>query len=215
MTGTSKKSSLEPFSPSDPLLHCSNVQPVVLGLGLFALQKQFHQASNLNEDGKKTAKESQKRKKPSHPTYLDDDWSEDDEPIDYGAISGSLVGGTANNGKPKGVGYGGQGHEDRSWQEKSAKLQQAKDEKTTTLLKLVRPAIPSHWRESGEAVSDVMVSSARVPNSASADHPSSRILPRSRSYVDASERSLRRCYAMTLCTNMRIERSSIWRCKSG
>lgn len=153
-TASAGKSPAAPYSPSDPLMHCVNIQPVVLGLGLFQLQKQFGQAPSADATSS-SSKTGQKRKQ-STPLSSEEEWSSEEE-----AAPPSYPGTPKSSKKAKGTGYGGQGHEDRSWQDKGAKAQKAQDEKMTALLKQVRPFLPSHWRETGEVTSDSMVSAAR------------------------------------------------------
>lgn len=153
-TASAGKSPAAPYSPSDPLMHCVNIQHVVLGLGLFQLQKQFGQGPSAQATS--SSKTGQKRKQ-STPLSSEEEWSSEEE-----AAPPSYPGAPKSSKKAKGTGYGGHGYEDRSWQDKGAKAQKAEDEKMTALLKQVRPFLPSHWRETGEVTSDSMVSATHI-----------------------------------------------------
>ncbi|KAG9317659.1 ubiquitin conjugating enzyme family protein [Chiua virens] len=137
------------------LFHCSNLQGVILGVGLAMLEAMFaEQRRQLGEEqsqGAAKAKSSKKRKIDlfhPHTSITNGDDDEDD------AYYMSLPTGKKARG---GTGYAGEGREDTSGQVEAQAQQRAKDERIGSLLSQIRVYLPSLRREGGALTSDYMV----------------------------------------------------------
>ncbi|KAJ3757032.1 hypothetical protein EV360DRAFT_46899 [Lentinula raphanica] len=117
---------------SDPLWHCSNLQGVILGVGLYMIEKQFEQQKEQIETRDTTERESKRRK-----TRDSDD---DDYPTQ----------------KKGGIGYAGNVKEDSSGQAEVQAIQFAKDTRIQNLLAEVRVYLPSLQRAGGARSSDYL-----------------------------------------------------------
>ncbi|GAW05297.1 hypothetical protein F5879DRAFT_930677 [Lentinula edodes] len=120
---------------SDPLWHCSNLQGVILGVGLFMIERLFEQQKEESEIKETTERETKRRKTRDI----------DDDELDTG--SGKTKGG---------VGYAGDLKEDSSGQAEAQANQFAKDSKIRALLAEVRVYLPSLQRPGGARPSDYL-----------------------------------------------------------
>ncbi|KAJ3999011.1 hypothetical protein F5050DRAFT_1893090 [Lentinula boryana] len=120
---------------SDPLWHCSNLQSVILGVGLFMIQKLFEQQKEESESRDTTEREAKRRKTRD---------IDDDDPI---GVLGQKKGG---------IGYAGEVKEDSSGQAEAQAIQFAKDSTIRALLAEVRAYLPSLQRPGGARPSDYL-----------------------------------------------------------
>ncbi|KAK4687368.1 hypothetical protein P7C73_g2746, partial [Tremellales sp. Uapishka_1] len=144
----------------DVLLHCLNVQGVIVGVGLQMLEKAFALPKTMQSP------QSPPRKK-QRPNVSDKlevvnnqmanlaSGSDDEDNSD--GFSAVFAKASGSGPKTKGVGYSGNDTEDRSGQAKAEREQQAADEKTSQLLAQVRTYLPSINRKSGSRTSDHLV----------------------------------------------------------
>jgi ubiquitin-protein ligase len=136
------------------LFHCSNLQGVILGVGLAMLETMFieqrRQLGDEQSQGASKAKTTKKRKMDlhSHSSPINGDDEEDD------AYYMSLPVGKKARG---GTGYAGDGREDTSGQLEAQAQQRVKDEKIGLLLSQIRVYLPSLHRADGALTSDYMV----------------------------------------------------------
>ncbi|KAJ4481506.1 ubiquitin conjugating enzyme family protein [Lentinula edodes] len=120
---------------SDPLWHCSNLQGVILGVGLFMIERLFEQQKEESEIKETTERETKRRKT----REIDDD--------ELDTRSGKTKGG---------IGYAGDLKEDSSGQAEAQANQFAKDSKIRALLAEVRVYLPSLQRPGGARPSDYL-----------------------------------------------------------
>ncbi|KAJ8086580.1 hypothetical protein AAF712_002010 [Marasmius tenuissimus] len=128
----------------DPLFHCSNLQGVVLGVGLYMIEQMFTEQHGELSDNKDSRARTPKRRKTE--AAMDPD---DEDDVYYGAVKGKKQKG--------GTGYAGNQKEDNSGQVEAQAQQLAKDEKIGRLLTEVRTYLPSLHREGGARTSDYLV----------------------------------------------------------
>lgn len=145
----------EPFSSEKPkrslsasddnsLFHCSNLQGIILGVGLFMLEQMFDDQNKETPDHKEHKVRVSKRRK----TDFSDDL-EDEDGVYYTAVQ--------NKKKKGGVGYAGNLKEDNSGQVEAQAMQRARDEKIGNLLSAIRLYLPNLHREGGGQTSDFLV----------------------------------------------------------
>ncbi|OCF77874.1 ubiquitin-conjugating enzyme family protein [Kwoniella mangroviensis CBS 8886] len=151
----------------DILLHCPNLQGIILGVGLHMIEQAFSEGSDnrsLSSSACSTANGPPvKKHKPSlggltkNKNSTDEaDGTLEDDPYSSGL---GLVQKVVNRGKgsAKGTGYDGSGVEDRTGQQKAEKAQIASDAKTALLLSQVRAFLPDLNRPGGARTSDHLV----------------------------------------------------------
>ncbi|KAF9247104.1 hypothetical protein BU15DRAFT_38518 [Melanogaster broomeanus] len=136
------------------LFHCSNLQGVILGIGLAMLEMKFaeHRQQSADElsQGAPKAKSSKKRKMDAHPHSSTTNGDDDEDDSYYMALP---IGKKARGG----TGYAGDGREDTSGQLEAQAQQRVKDEKIGLLLSQIRVYLPSLHRDGGALTSDYMV----------------------------------------------------------
>ncbi|KAF9259490.1 hypothetical protein L218DRAFT_908179 [Marasmius fiardii PR-910] len=128
----------------DPLFHCSNLQGVVLGVGLYMIEQMFTEQNGAIVELKETKARGTKKRKTE--TTADPD---DEDDVYYGAVKGKKQKG--------GIGYAGNQKEDNSGQVEAQAQQLIKDENIGTLLTQVRTYLPSLHRPGGARTSDYLV----------------------------------------------------------
>ncbi|RDB22602.1 Baculoviral IAP repeat-containing protein 6 [Hypsizygus marmoreus] len=128
----------------DPLFHCSNLQGVILGVGLSMLEQLFVEQSQEPAENKEHKARTFKRRKMDSAPDLDDP-----DAVYYLNISG--------NKKKGGIGYAGDQKEDNTGQLEAQAIQHAKDEKIGNLLSAIRVYLPNLHREGGGQTSDYLV----------------------------------------------------------
>ncbi|KAK7049543.1 hypothetical protein VNI00_005574 [Paramarasmius palmivorus] len=136
----------------DPLFHCSNLQGVILGIGLYMIEHMFTEqngeGSNSEQtDGKESKPRNSKRRKTDSPAPSAD--VDDDDDVYYGAVKGKKQKG--------GIGYAGDQKEDHSGQAEAQAQQLLKDERIGKLMTAVRTYLPSLHRPGGGRTSDYLV----------------------------------------------------------
>ncbi|EIW71417.1 hypothetical protein TREMEDRAFT_27247 [Tremella mesenterica DSM 1558] len=136
----------------DELLHCPDLQGVVIGMGLHTIQKQFAENRRTHTSPQSSITSylhaSQSNSLFGQPSPIPDDLDEDED--DYGfASKGPVASG--------GVGYGGTHREDRSGQLAVEEAQRVMDGEFAKLLGQVRIYLPSYRRASGARTSDHLV----------------------------------------------------------
>ncbi|KAF8558777.1 hypothetical protein OG21DRAFT_1503732 [Imleria badia] len=136
------------------LFHCSNLQGVILGVGLAILETMFaeqrRQLGDEQNQGASKAKSSKKRKMDLLPHSIVTNGDDDEDDSYYMSLP---VGKKARGG----TGYAGDGREDTSGQLEAQAQQRFKDEKIGLLLSHIRVYLPSLHREEGALTSDYMV----------------------------------------------------------
>ncbi|KAF5387646.1 hypothetical protein D9615_000388 [Tricholomella constricta] len=129
----------------DPLFHCSNLQGVILGVGLSMLEQLFTEQTQEPQEAKEPNSRTPKRRKTDSTPEFDDDDS-----VYYASVQPA--------GKKKGgIGYAGDQKEDNTGQLEAQAIQHAKDEKIGNLLKAIRVYLPNLHREGGGQTSDYLV----------------------------------------------------------
>ncbi|KAH7914317.1 hypothetical protein BJ138DRAFT_1144039 [Hygrophoropsis aurantiaca] len=136
----------------DDLFHCSNLQGVILGMGLVMLEKTFaEQREHTTTEPSQKPKTNKRRKVDSPAASSTPTGDDDDDDNFYTAVAPS---GKKAKG---GTGYAGDQREDTSGQIEAQAAQLAKDRKIGTLLSQIRVYLPSLDREGGGRTSDYMV----------------------------------------------------------
>jgi hypothetical protein len=147
-------------SDDDPLFHCSNLQGVILGVGLYMLEQMFAEQNKEPMENKEHKARVSKRRKTDFTNDLDED-----DGVYYGTMQGSK--------KKGGIGYAGDQKEDvspdilhsyrnpkiskNSGQLEALALQRSKDQKIGNLLRAIRVYLPNLHREGGGQTSDFLV----------------------------------------------------------
>ncbi|ORY34658.1 hypothetical protein BCR39DRAFT_513852 [Naematelia encephala] len=163
--GKGKGRSLE----DDRLLHCLNMQGLLIGVGLHMIQEAFatgkSQSIHIPGSRKPPAKKRKtgvisKKKKvssvlgsmglavPAHVVTPEPDELDEDDHNPHGG---------AHSSQAKGVGYAGSTHEDHSWRLAAQQAQEEADKRTASLLAHVKVYLPQLNRASGTRTSDHMV----------------------------------------------------------
>lgn len=155
-------------SDDDKLFHCSNLQGVILGIGLAMLEHTFsEQRQQTSEESSQKSKTNKRRKTDLHSSSSTPKGDDDEDDSYYM----SLPVGKKSKG---GVGYAGDVKEDVSFhvnvisncflrkcktsgQVEAQVIQRLKDEKIGTILSQIREYLPSLRREGGARTSDYMV----------------------------------------------------------
>ncbi|EJD00913.1 uncharacterized protein FOMMEDRAFT_135199 [Fomitiporia mediterranea MF3/22] len=122
----------------DPLFHCSNLQGVILGVGLLMLEQIFAEQIGDTSFAVVRSGNSKKRKVTTPSTPAPDPDDEDDS---Y-CISSTK----GKKSKAGGIGYAGSNREDHSGQAQALAAQNKKDQKIGNLLKSVREFLPNQHR---------------------------------------------------------------------
>ncbi|WWC95452.1 hypothetical protein V866_002316 [Kwoniella sp. B9012] len=151
----------------DILLHCPNLQGIILGVGLHMIEQAFSEGSDnksMSSSASSTTTSPPVKKQKTFLSGLTKDKSNidevdgtlEDDPYSSGL---GLVQKMVNRGKGpgKGTGYDGSGVEDRTGQQKAEKAQIASDAKTALLLSQVRVFLPDLNRPGGAKTSDHLV----------------------------------------------------------
>ncbi|CCM03344.1 uncharacterized protein FIBRA_05473 [Fibroporia radiculosa] len=167
------------------LFHCSNLQGVILGVGLAMLEKLYIEQAQDISNGQENRTSGGKRRKVEPAVVpiqhdLDDDEDEDNyyPPVVQGK-------------KAKlGVGYAGDVREDTSGQVEALAAQRAKDEKLAQLLSCIRVFLPSLHRTGGGRTSDYLVHPTALAHLRRRFNFVSSQLLRNDSLVDMSDRSV-------------------------
>ncbi|KAG7449236.1 uncharacterized protein BT62DRAFT_964259 [Guyanagaster necrorhizus] len=161
----------------NPLFHCSNMQGVILGVGISMLEQMFVDQINETTHNKESKPRSSKRRKPNPGKDLDDD-----DDIYYTPVGGKRAKG--------GTGYAGDQKEDNSGQVEAQAIQQAKDERIGGLLTAVRVYLPSLRRLGGGQTSDYLVHPTALAHLRRRFNHVCSVLLRNDSLADMSERSV-------------------------
>ncbi|KAF8913873.1 hypothetical protein CPB84DRAFT_1669268 [Gymnopilus junonius] len=162
----------------DPLFHCSNLQGVILGVGLTMLEELFNEQNQDQLDIADPSMRNTKRRK-TDGTALD----VDDEDVLYYA---NVVGKKAKGG----TGYAGDVTEDTTGQLKALAAQRAKDEKIAKLLSFIRLFLPNLNREGGGRTSDYLVHPTTLAHLRRRFNHICSSLLRNDSLADMSDRSI-------------------------
>ena len=173
---------------SDALLHCSDLQGILLGVGLYMIDQMYH----IQLNHKSTAQPMKKRRKLSHNStgsaqdhgQLPHSDYEDEFPQ---ASHKSKVPG---KGAPGGTGYAGGMHDDMTWHNTALASQRAKDEALSDLFKKVRVFLPTLSRAGGSCASDFLVHPSALAHLRRRFNRVCSHLLRNDSLSDMTERSL-------------------------
>ncbi|KZT06502.1 ubiquitin conjugating enzyme family protein [Laetiporus sulphureus 93-53] len=174
-------------SPTEDLslFHCSNLQGVILGIGLAMLEKLFIGQSQdvpSSQGGKVTG--GKRRKTETVPLQVLHDHDEDEDEDNYYPPVGQGK-------KAKlGVGYAGDIREDTSGQLEALMAQRANDEKLANLLSEIRVFLPSLRRPGGARTSDYLVHPTALAHLRRRFNFVSSQLLRNDSLADMSDRSV-------------------------
>ncbi|KAG6919415.1 hypothetical protein DXG01_006298 [Tephrocybe rancida] len=162
----------------DALFHCSNIQGVILGVGLSMLEQLFIEQIQEPRDIKEQNSRTPKRRKTATTPELDDE--------------DTYYGGGAPGPKKKqvGIGYAGNLKEDDSGQLEAQAIQRAKDEKIGKLLTEIRVYLPNLHREGGGKSSDYLVHPTALAHLRRRFNYICSTLLRNDSLADMSDRSV-------------------------
>ncbi|TFK28765.1 ubiquitin conjugating enzyme family protein [Coprinopsis marcescibilis] len=165
-------------SSSDPLFHCSDLQGLILGVGLTMLEQVFQdQKEETADSGEQSSRNSKRRKT--------DSGGDDDVPSVSGIFSMS-----SSKKSKGGIGYAGDQKEDNSGQIEAQNAQRSKDEKLGKFLGALRVFLPNLHRAGGGQSSDYLVHpTALVHVRRRFNHVCSTLL-RNDSLTDMSDRSV-------------------------
>lgn len=160
----------------NPLFHCSNLQGVILGIGLSMLENSFAEANVIAPPAPDSKTPAKKKRK------LEGTPDEDDE---------EYYGSGPKGKKPKGgVGYAGAGKEDMSGHLEALAAQKVKDQKIGGLLKDIREYLPSLRRPGGGQTSDYLPHPTTLAHLRRRFNHVSSALLRNDSLTDMSDRSV-------------------------
>ncbi|KAF9009093.1 ubiquitin conjugating enzyme family protein [Cyathus striatus] len=134
----------------DSLFHCSNLQGVVLGVGLSMIEQMFVEQNQESMEDKEESSRKKRRKTTTNTSLRDLD---DDDDMYYASVPGIMQAKKTRGG----TGYAGNQKEDHSGQLEAQAAQRTKDEKVGRLLAAVRVYLPNLNREGGGQTSDYMV----------------------------------------------------------
>ncbi|THV08584.1 hypothetical protein K435DRAFT_740799 [Dendrothele bispora CBS 962.96] len=174
-----------PLSDQDDqsLFHCSDLQGVILGIGLFLIEQMFSEQDVERVEGKEPQVRNTKRRKTNTTKRPDTDITpDDDDDMYYGLIRGKKQKG--------GIGYAGDQKEDNSGQVEAHALQVEKDAKIGRLLSAVRVYLPNLHRSGGARTSDYMVHPTALAHLRRRFNYVCSALLRNDSLADMSERSI-------------------------
>ncbi|KDQ17329.1 hypothetical protein BOTBODRAFT_30149 [Botryobasidium botryosum FD-172 SS1] len=178
--GEPMKSPRSGTQAADPLFHCSNLQGVIIGIGLAMVEQVYAEQSAVIG---KPATELDKNKKKRKAAVADAAELEDDEEMHpSGAPRGKKAKG--------GTGYAGARAEDMSGQVEALNAQRARDMKIATLLNRVRVFLPSTERAGGGQTSDYLVHPTTLAHLRRRFNYVSSSLLRNDSLSDMSDRSV-------------------------
>ncbi|KAF6762638.1 ubiquitin conjugating enzyme family protein [Ephemerocybe angulata] len=165
---------------SDPLFHCSDLQGIILGMGLLMLEQTFQGTDEepANESAEQTSKSNKRRK-------TDNGSNEDSSPSFLGLLSG--VGSKKAKG---GIGYAGEQREDLTGQLEAQASQKAKDEKLGNSLSAIRVFLPNLHRPEGGHSSDYLVHPTALAHLRRRFNHICSTLLRNDSLADMSDRSV-------------------------
>ncbi|KAI6035335.1 ubiquitin conjugating enzyme family protein [Pisolithus orientalis] len=166
------------------LFHCSNMQGVILGVGLAMLEATFaeqrQQPIGNGNQGPQRSKSNKKRKLHAHSTPTGDDEESDSYYTPF-PMGRKAKGGT---------GYAGDQREDTSGQLEAQAQQRVKDEKIGFMLSQIRVYLPSLRRHGGALTSDYMVHPTALAHLRRRFNYLCSTLLRNDSLTDMSERSV-------------------------
>ncbi|KAF8165369.1 hypothetical protein B0H34DRAFT_780271 [Crassisporium funariophilum] len=164
----------------DPLFHCSNLQGIILGVGLSMLEQVFNEQNQEQaESSLDSSTRTSKRRKTDNPTNHEGD---DDDVVYYAGVQGRKAKG--------GTGYDGDATEDNTGQLKALAAQKTKDEKIGKLLSAIRVYLPNLNRDGGGRTSDYLVHPTALAHLRRRfNHVCSSLL-RNDSLADMSDRSI-------------------------
>ncbi|OBZ70225.1 Baculoviral IAP repeat-containing protein 6 [Grifola frondosa] len=183
-----RKRQTSPPEQDESLFHCSNLQGIILGVGLAMLEKTFIDETQDSGEGKghgqPASRTNKRRKVVPEPVPFDmDEDDEDEEDEDYRLpVPGR---------KPKvGTGYAGNIKEDTSGQVEAQAIQHEKDQKLATLLSNIRVFLPAINRPGGSRTSDYLVHPTTLAHLRRRFNFVSSQLLRNDSLTDMSDRSV-------------------------
>ncbi|KAI0065922.1 hypothetical protein BV25DRAFT_1797993 [Artomyces pyxidatus] len=136
----------------DPdLFHCSNLQGVILGIGLAMLEQLYHDQIQHASGSSESRSRSNKRKKvePVNNSAIPLDIDDDDDAYMTPPAQGKKL--------KVGIGYAGDLKEDTTGQAEAQAIQRARDEKLGALMSSLRIYLPSLQRPGGGRTSDYLV----------------------------------------------------------
>lgn len=175
-----KERMMSASTSNDPLFHCSNLQGVILGVGLAMLEQMFIEKNQDATDSKEQMTRNNKRRKTNGSVSHDTD--EDNIHHAYGSAQGKKAKG--------GTGYAGDQKEDNTGQLEAQAAQREKDEKIGKLLSAIRVYLPNLHREGGGRTSDYLVHPTTLAHLRRRFNHVCSTLLRNDSLADMSERSV-------------------------
>ncbi|EJD53508.1 hypothetical protein AURDEDRAFT_110344 [Auricularia subglabra TFB-10046 SS5] len=169
-------------SDNNPLFHCSNLQGVILGVGLSMLEHSYAE-SHLVSASTSEAKEGKERAKKKRKLENEGTPDAEDEEDYYGS--------GPKGKKPKGgIGYAGAVKEDMSGHLEALAAQKIKDQKIGGMLKEIRVYLPSLRRQGGGQTSDYLPHPTALAHLRRRFNHVSSALLRNDSLSDMSDRSV-------------------------
>ncbi|KAF8486525.1 hypothetical protein JB92DRAFT_3024154 [Gautieria morchelliformis] len=134
----------------NPLFHCSNLQGVILGVGLSMLEQLFaEQSQDYMKSTASVGEKNTKKRKVQDIAPVDE--MDEDEDMYYSSAA------TRGKKAKGGIGYAGAAKEDTSGQTEALAIQRVKDERMASLLGSIRVYLPSLERIGGGQTSDYLV----------------------------------------------------------
>ncbi|KAJ3547662.1 hypothetical protein NMY22_g1567 [Coprinellus aureogranulatus] len=165
-------------SSNDPLFHCSDLQGIILGVGLLMLEQTFVEQQEGHSSAELAGQSRDTKRRKTEKTSSDSD-------------SGSFFGFGGSSKKAKGgIGYAGDLKEDNSGQLEKLASQRAKDETLAGLLSAVRQFLPNLHREGGGQASDYLVHPTALAHLRRRFNHICSSLLRNDSLADMSDRSV-------------------------
>ncbi|KAF4619548.1 hypothetical protein D9613_005238 [Agrocybe pediades] len=163
----------------DPLFHCSNLQGVILGVGLTMLEQLFNEQNQDQSDAADSSIRNNKRRKTNTTSTQDGD---EEDGTYYANIKGKKSKG--------GTGYDGDVTEDTTGQLRALAAQREKDEKIAKLLEAIRVYLPNVNRKGGGRTSDFLVHPTALAHLRRRFNYVCSSLLRNDSLADMSDRSI-------------------------
>jgi hypothetical protein len=182
----------------DPLFHCSDLQGVILGVGLYLIEQMFTEQDTEHKEAKEPQSRTTKRRK-INTAARSESTPDDDDDMYYGPVQGKKQKG--------GIGYAGDQKEDvspaiyvyytispyksqHSGQAEAHALQIEKDAKMGSLLSAVRLYLPNLHRSGGGRTSDYLVHPTALAHLRRRFNYVCSTLLRNDSLADMSERAV-------------------------
>ncbi|KAG8983238.1 hypothetical protein FRB90_006206, partial [Tulasnella sp. 427] len=177
----------------DPLFHCSDLQGLLLGMGLYMIDSAY--ASEMlglgGGDGTESGRAAKKRRVDTSPDESATPPSSGNIISNiFGSATGAASAAAAAAKKKSGIGYDGAIKEDMTGQAEALAAQKARDTRIGTLMSQVRAFLPSLQRPGGSQTTDYLVSPTALAHLRRRFNTVASSLLRNDSLTDMSDRSV-------------------------